>query len=56
VPLSSSSIRKTVQAYLERHPGERDAKLEWAASSRSPYREMDHLVHTLARRPERGRS
>lgn len=31
-------------------------ELEWAASSRSPYRDMGHLVHTLARRPERGRS
>ncbi|MEW2290737.1 class I SAM-dependent methyltransferase [Streptomyces sp. NPDC047841] len=31
-------------------------ELEWAASSRSPYRDMGHLVHTLARRPERSRS
>lgn len=31
-------------------------ELEWTASSRSPYRDMGHLVHTLARRPERGRS
>ncbi|MFC7965494.1 class I SAM-dependent methyltransferase [Streptomyces cinereoruber] len=31
-------------------------QLEWAASSRSPYRDIGHLVHTLARRPERSRS
>jgi SAM-dependent methyltransferase len=31
-------------------------ELAWAASSRSPYRDMGHLVHTLARRPERSRS
>ncbi|MFF8451832.1 class I SAM-dependent methyltransferase [Streptomyces leeuwenhoekii] len=31
-------------------------ELEWAASSRSPYRDTGHLVHTLARRPERSRS
>ncbi|MFE8941084.1 class I SAM-dependent methyltransferase [Streptomyces sp. NPDC007872] len=30
-------------------------ELEWAASSRSPYRDMGHLVHTLARQPERSR-
>ncbi|MET9778816.1 methyltransferase domain-containing protein [Streptomyces sp. NPDC006367] len=28
-------------------------ELEWAASWRSPHRDMGHLVHTLARRPER---
>ncbi|MFJ9973985.1 class I SAM-dependent methyltransferase [Streptomyces sp. NPDC090621] len=27
-------------------------ELEWTASSRSPHRDMGHLVHTLARRPE----
>jgi ubiquinone/menaquinone biosynthesis C-methylase UbiE len=31
-------------------------ELEWAASSRSPYRGTGHLVHTWARRPERSRS
>ncbi|MFF9851466.1 class I SAM-dependent methyltransferase [Streptomyces litmocidini] len=31
-------------------------EVEWAASWRSPYRDMGHLVHTLARRPERSRS
>ncbi|MFD8414018.1 class I SAM-dependent methyltransferase [Streptomyces sp. NPDC059650] len=31
-------------------------ELEWAASSRSPYRALGHLVHPLARRPERSRS
>ncbi|MFI2791006.1 class I SAM-dependent methyltransferase [Kitasatospora sp. NPDC018614] len=31
-------------------------ELEWAASSRSPYRDLGHLVHTLARRPGRSRS
>lgn len=31
-------------------------ELEWAASSQSPYRDMGHLVHTLAGRPERSRS
>ncbi|MEW2626028.1 hypothetical protein [Streptomyces sp. NPDC048106] len=31
-------------------------ELEWAASSRSPYRDMGHLMHTLARWPERSRS
>ncbi|MEU5444609.1 class I SAM-dependent methyltransferase [Streptomyces griseofuscus] len=31
-------------------------ELEWAASSRSPYRDMGHLVHTWGRRPERSRS
>ncbi|MEU0402081.1 methyltransferase domain-containing protein [Streptomyces sp. NPDC006197] len=31
-------------------------ELEWAASWRSPYRDVSHLVHTLARRPERSRS
>ncbi|MCZ0982811.1 methyltransferase domain-containing protein [Streptomyces diastatochromogenes] len=30
-------------------------ELEWAASWRSPYRDLGHLVHTLARRPERSR-
>ncbi|MEU8544824.1 methyltransferase domain-containing protein [Streptomyces sp. NPDC048717] len=30
-------------------------ELEWAASSRSPHRDMGHLVHTLARRPVRSR-
>ncbi|MGW1509872.1 class I SAM-dependent methyltransferase [Streptomyces sp. NPDC002394] len=29
--------------------------LEWAASWRSPYRDLGHLVHTLARRPDRNR-
>jgi hypothetical protein len=27
-------------------------ELEWAASTRSPYREMARLIHTLARREE----
>jgi ubiquinone/menaquinone biosynthesis C-methylase UbiE len=31
-------------------------ELEWAASSHSPYRDMGHLVHTLACRPKRSRS
>ncbi|MFI1655126.1 class I SAM-dependent methyltransferase [Streptomyces sp. NPDC020472] len=31
-------------------------ELEWAASWRSPHRDMSHLVHTLARRPERSGS
>ncbi|GHG13013.1 class I SAM-dependent methyltransferase [Streptomyces filamentosus] len=30
-------------------------EVEWEASWRSPYREMGHLVHALASRPERGR-
>ncbi|MFD0076355.1 class I SAM-dependent methyltransferase [Streptomyces sp. NPDC127166] len=30
-------------------------ELEWAASWRSPYRDIGHLVHTLARRPELNR-
>ncbi|MFC9590074.1 class I SAM-dependent methyltransferase [Streptomyces sp. NPDC056944] len=29
--------------------------LEWTASWRSPYRDIGHLVHTVARRPERSR-
>ncbi|MFF5973422.1 class I SAM-dependent methyltransferase [Streptomyces sp. NPDC012769] len=29
-------------------------ELEWTASWRSPHRDIAHLVHTLARRPERG--
>ncbi|MFI1712557.1 class I SAM-dependent methyltransferase [Streptomyces sp. NPDC053513] len=31
-------------------------EVEWAASWRSPYRDVSHLVHTLARRPERSRA
>ncbi|MFF0476583.1 class I SAM-dependent methyltransferase [Streptomyces sp. NPDC004284] len=31
-------------------------ELEWAASWRSPHRDIGHLVHALARRPKRSRS
>ncbi|MFF8835721.1 methyltransferase domain-containing protein [Streptomyces sp. NPDC015130] len=31
-------------------------ELEWAASGRSPYRDVGRLVHTLARRPGRSRT
>ncbi|MEU0735238.1 NUDIX hydrolase, partial [Streptomyces lavendulocolor] len=36
MPPSSSSIRKTVQAYLGRHPGERDALAELLAALDRP--------------------
>ncbi len=54
VPLPWQGVRIFHDHRDDWHPGEAEyaeaLELEWAASTRSPYRETARLVHTLARR------
>ncbi|MCL3998889.1 class I SAM-dependent methyltransferase [Streptomyces lavenduligriseus] len=55
-PLPWQGVRIFHDHRMDWQPSEEDyqaaLETEWAASSRSPYRELGRLVHTVARRPE----